>query len=285
VGADEKNDVRRFSKKWSHACAGACDVCRNEKWLRPPDVHPPKWAPWPLGQGPLPAAAPARYSDAATLPAPRAPDFVSDPDSTSRKPVSDPLWYQDAVFYELHVKAFQDSNGDAIGDSSSAYVADIRPKRTTAADVTAAAAAYSRVGSGEQPRPTCHLSSAPPGVRARTVETRPPSRKSGPAEDEPTEGEPCVQGAAFTTLHGAPETVSGFLHPGEVVTPFVHTGCPCANGERPVELGAPVGMAFVNICFKRHLQSPFRFRFKRVGCARARSRSGVQRFPAWAEPQ
>ncbi|HEU4559567.1 MAG TPA: maltose alpha-D-glucosyltransferase [Longimicrobium sp.] len=28
----------------------------------------------------------------------------------------DPLWYKDAVFYELHVKAFQDSNGDGIGD-------------------------------------------------------------------------------------------------------------------------------------------------------------------------
>ena len=26
------------------------------------------------------------------------------------------LWYKDAVFYELHVKAFQDSNGDGIGD-------------------------------------------------------------------------------------------------------------------------------------------------------------------------
>jgi maltose alpha-D-glucosyltransferase/alpha-amylase len=28
----------------------------------------------------------------------------------------DPLWYKDAVSYELHVKAFQDSNGDGIGD-------------------------------------------------------------------------------------------------------------------------------------------------------------------------
>ncbi len=28
----------------------------------------------------------------------------------------DPLWYKDAVFYELHVKAFQDSNADGIGD-------------------------------------------------------------------------------------------------------------------------------------------------------------------------
>ncbi len=29
---------------------------------------------------------------------------------------SDPLWYKDAVIYELHVKAFADSNGDGIGD-------------------------------------------------------------------------------------------------------------------------------------------------------------------------
>jgi maltose alpha-D-glucosyltransferase/alpha-amylase len=28
----------------------------------------------------------------------------------------DPLWYQDAVIYELHVRAFADSNGDGIGD-------------------------------------------------------------------------------------------------------------------------------------------------------------------------
>ncbi|MDH4152149.1 MAG: maltose alpha-D-glucosyltransferase [Nitrospira sp.] len=28
----------------------------------------------------------------------------------------DPLWYKDAVFYEIHVKAFADGNGDGIGD-------------------------------------------------------------------------------------------------------------------------------------------------------------------------
>ncbi|HET9650906.1 MAG TPA: maltose alpha-D-glucosyltransferase, partial [Usitatibacter sp.] len=28
----------------------------------------------------------------------------------------DPLWYKDAIVYELHVKAFYDSNGDGIGD-------------------------------------------------------------------------------------------------------------------------------------------------------------------------
>jgi maltose alpha-D-glucosyltransferase/alpha-amylase len=30
--------------------------------------------------------------------------------------VSDPLWYRDAVIYELHVKAYADGNGDGIGD-------------------------------------------------------------------------------------------------------------------------------------------------------------------------
>ena len=29
---------------------------------------------------------------------------------------TDPLWYKDAVIYELHVRAFADSNGDGIGD-------------------------------------------------------------------------------------------------------------------------------------------------------------------------
>ena len=33
---------------------------------------------------------------------------------TLRRP--DPLWYKDAVFYQLHVKSFVDSNGDGIGD-------------------------------------------------------------------------------------------------------------------------------------------------------------------------
>src|SRR5436190_3488140 len=28
----------------------------------------------------------------------------------------DPLWYKDAIIYELHVRAFCDSNGDGIGD-------------------------------------------------------------------------------------------------------------------------------------------------------------------------
>src|SRR5678815_3366106 len=30
--------------------------------------------------------------------------------------MSDPLWYKDAVIYELHVRAFFDSDGDGSGD-------------------------------------------------------------------------------------------------------------------------------------------------------------------------
>jgi len=37
------------------------------------------------------------------------------PDGTGR-PSPDPLWYKDAVIYELHVRAFHDSNGDGVGD-------------------------------------------------------------------------------------------------------------------------------------------------------------------------
>jgi len=33
-----------------------------------------------------------------------------------KKPSGDPLWYKDAIIYELHVKTFHDSDGDGIGD-------------------------------------------------------------------------------------------------------------------------------------------------------------------------
>jgi maltose alpha-D-glucosyltransferase/alpha-amylase len=36
---------------------------------------------------------------------------------SEKKPIDDNLhWYKDAIIYELHVKAFFDSNGDGIGD-------------------------------------------------------------------------------------------------------------------------------------------------------------------------
>src|SRR5882724_6100530 len=33
-----------------------------------------------------------------------------------QSPMSDPLWYKDAVIYEAHVRAFFDGNNDGIGD-------------------------------------------------------------------------------------------------------------------------------------------------------------------------
>ena len=33
-----------------------------------------------------------------------------------RGSAADPLWYKDALIYELHVRAFKDSNADGIGD-------------------------------------------------------------------------------------------------------------------------------------------------------------------------
>src|ERR1041384_23178 len=30
--------------------------------------------------------------------------------------MTDPLWFKDAIFYELHVKTFRDGNDDGIGD-------------------------------------------------------------------------------------------------------------------------------------------------------------------------
>ena len=36
--------------------------------------------------------------------------------ANAKEPVSDPLWYKDAIIYELHVKTFADSDGDGIGD-------------------------------------------------------------------------------------------------------------------------------------------------------------------------
>src|SRR5207247_249532 len=32
------------------------------------------------------------------------------------EPATEPDWYKDALIYQLHVKAFRDSNGDGIGD-------------------------------------------------------------------------------------------------------------------------------------------------------------------------
>ena len=40
----------------------------------------------------------------------------SAPVPPDRAPPADPCWYKDAIVYQLHVKAFFDSNDDGIGD-------------------------------------------------------------------------------------------------------------------------------------------------------------------------
>ena len=41
---------------------------------------------------------------------------MSAPTSPSPQTVDDGLWFKDAIIYQLHVKAFRDSNGDGVGD-------------------------------------------------------------------------------------------------------------------------------------------------------------------------
>ncbi len=42
--------------------------------------------------------------------------LLQDPPAAQLGEPDDPLWYKDAIIYQLHVKAFYDSNGDGIGD-------------------------------------------------------------------------------------------------------------------------------------------------------------------------
>jgi maltose alpha-D-glucosyltransferase/alpha-amylase len=41
---------------------------------------------------------------------------ITEPRADSREPSADPLWYKDAVIYQLHVKSYRDSNADGFGD-------------------------------------------------------------------------------------------------------------------------------------------------------------------------
>ena len=68
------------------------------------------------------------------------------PSRRARRDRRDPLWYKDAVIYELHVRAFFDSDGDGIGDFPGLtqkldYLARPRRHRDLAAAVLSVAAA------------------------------------------------------------------------------------------------------------------------------------------------
>src|SRR5207248_661100 len=45
-----------------------------------------------------------------------APTVLQSTAAMARPESGDPLWYKDAIIYQLHIKAFFDANGDGIGD-------------------------------------------------------------------------------------------------------------------------------------------------------------------------
>src|SRR5919112_4001745 len=55
---------------------------------------------------------------------------IARPRPTRLQVSGDPLWYKDAIIYQLHVKSFADSNNDGVGDfpgliSKLDYIADL----------------------------------------------------------------------------------------------------------------------------------------------------------------
>jgi hypothetical protein len=64
-------------------------------------------------QGDAPETAPRRYERGpfAGSPALRLNDRA---EGTAMASVLDPLWYKDAVIYQMHLKAFHDANDDSI---------------------------------------------------------------------------------------------------------------------------------------------------------------------------
>lgn len=95
--------------------AGADRAEIESTGLAPIELQPTELEPTELGRtgtdsnaGPVEGAAAAvRDPDART---------ADGDDAAGDATVPDPLWYKDAIIYQMHVKAFCDANGDGIGD-------------------------------------------------------------------------------------------------------------------------------------------------------------------------
>ena len=76
--------------------------------------------------------------------------------------MDDPLWYKDAVIYQLHLKSFFDSNNDGVGDFPGLlqkldYIAEPRRQRDLAAAVLSVPAARRRLRHRRLPRHSSRL--------------------------------------------------------------------------------------------------------------------------------
>ena len=45
-----------------------------------------------------------------------APPEDSGESGVTLAPIEDPLWYKDAIIYQIHIKSFFDANNDGVGD-------------------------------------------------------------------------------------------------------------------------------------------------------------------------
>ena len=91
-------------------------------WQGNAQLRPPRSAGL-AGAHPASAPPPAQRARLRLFPLDRGHDaqWTNDKNHDTTAPValdweSDPLWYKDAVIYELHIKAYADGNGDGIGD-------------------------------------------------------------------------------------------------------------------------------------------------------------------------
>ena len=107
------------------------------------------------------------------------------PRGTGRWP-RDPLWYKDAVIYQLHVKSFFDSNNDGIGDfpgltAKLDYIAESGRRRDLAAALLSLAAARRRLRHRRLPRRASRLRHA-----GRTAPRSSPRRTRAASASSPS---------------------------------------------------------------------------------------------------
>ena len=92
----------------------AADLMRGHRftWYRQDPAHPPR-----SRRSAVRASGRSHSPEHRNERAARVVTTLASDRSRSRRPVTeDPLWYKDAIIYQLHVKSFFDANNDGVGD-------------------------------------------------------------------------------------------------------------------------------------------------------------------------